>query len=174
PQWDLQMQIFCDVARYYTGLLFPESHDDNIENIRFEDLDTHFKNYPLPTSTVDPDIGASISLEIDVRDVDIDKDKLAGFGLGETYLCNLIDKDKETAKHGSSALNSSCGRLIPYELIAPRNIDKDYENLFNDKENCKALDPHPLSENEKIILYFHGGSYVLGGPSSHCEHVAYI
>ncbi|KAJ2215732.1 hypothetical protein EV179_001956 [Coemansia sp. RSA 487] len=103
--------------------------------------------------------------------VHIDRDKLAGFGLGEEALHALIEEDKQIIDHDVASSRLLCGRLVPFELVASWNACEGYEGISRTGDYSKALDPHPLSENEKIILYFHGGSYLLGGPYSHREHI---
>ncbi|KAJ2566932.1 hypothetical protein IW140_004723 [Coemansia sp. RSA 1813] len=125
----------------------------------------------MPTTEVNPDTGVYAALNIEASKVHIDRDKLAGFGLGEEALHALIEEDKQIIDHDVASSRLLCGRLVPFELVASWNACEGYEGISRTGDYSKALDPHPLSENEKIILYFHGGSYLLGGPYSHREHI---
>ncbi|KAI9502330.1 hypothetical protein GGI25_004728 [Coemansia spiralis] len=164
PSWDWKLHMFCDIVRNYTKQLFPEFLDENIESLDYKEVHRKFAASPIPSSKMGIDIGVYIALGINVADIQIDASKLSGFGLAEEPLKRLINLDLS---------DCSTGRLLPFELLAAWTSCEHHDEVSR-VDYSKALDPYPLSAEEKVILYLHGGSYVQGSPDSHRELVAQL
>ncbi|PIA14549.1 alpha/beta-hydrolase [Coemansia reversa NRRL 1564] len=160
PSWDLKMQVFCELARYYGKILFPESSDDNIYNIDFEIIQKKFQNTPIPPTVLSKKVGIYSLCHIPVSDIVLDSDAFQGLGIAEEQFRNLIHADKD-------ALANGIPRLLPYEIIASWEACKKW-GILQDTSDM-ALKPQPLSDNEFVALCLHGGSYAMGNPASHRE-----
>ncbi|KAJ2856168.1 hypothetical protein GGI22_003900, partial [Coemansia erecta] len=143
------LQLYCDVVRAYTSYLFRESSDDHIESIDYNDVDSFYRSNPMPTTEIDPDIGVYAALNINVRDVHIDKNKLAGFGLGEDSLRTLIEEDEQAAEKDVADSKPSCGRLVPFELVVAWSACEGHNDISRTGDYSRAVDPKPLFDDEK-------------------------
>ncbi|KAJ2358760.1 hypothetical protein GGF43_000600 [Coemansia sp. RSA 2618] len=158
PSWDLEIQVFCDIARYHGLLRFPESSDDNIDSIDFAKLHEQFSAQPIPPSKLAENVGVYCALDITVSDHPINPNSLAGIGeVTEQPLRDLIQKDAA----------GTTSRLIPCELLASWPVCAAHNIARNSYE--QVLKMRPLDESEKIVLWLHGGAYVMGSPASHRE-----
>ncbi|KAJ2161532.1 hypothetical protein GGF46_001387 [Coemansia sp. RSA 552] len=154
----LQTQVFCEVARSRFKARFPEVSDDDIENIDFDALHRGYRDSPIPETELDRDVGTTQALEISVAEVDANLAAVAGIGIGEQELQGLGQADIDAAASGSP-------RMLPCELIAPWACCD--ANEIPRERHDPILKPCPLNSSERIVLYLHGGSYVMGSPGSH-------
>ncbi|KAJ2831013.1 hypothetical protein J3B01_005512 [Coemansia erecta] len=155
PSWDLEMQVFCDVVRHHTRGLFLESSDKTIEDIDFDKIHEGYAARPMPSTKLSIDVGVYCAHSITVSDCNLDSDWISGIGIAEDPLRSLIEQD------------ASASRQIYGELLASWSACAVHGIHRNSHD--RALEMRPLSDNEKIVLCLHGGSYVMGGPSSHRE-----
>ncbi|KAJ2448972.1 hypothetical protein EV183_005151 [Coemansia sp. RSA 2336] len=151
PRWDMRIQVFCDLARYYGKLRFTESSDERIDQVDFAALANYFQTNPIPESSLSRKVGMYCSISINVSDHPIDPSLLEGLGLAEKPLQQLIQHDASTLPP----------RKLPGELIAA------WTSLPAFISEQEGLDIQPLFDQEKIALCLHGGSYVMGSPGSH-------
>ncbi|KAJ2311247.1 hypothetical protein H4R23_001003 [Coemansia sp. Cherry 401B] len=155
PSWDLKLQVFCDVVRYYSQLRFPECSDDDIDTIDFDQMHRGFQSQPMPPTELSTKVGVYRGFAIDADAQAIDPHTLDGLGLAEQPLRALIEQD------------ARCPRQIPCELVASWTACAAH-NIRRDSHKA-ALEPVPLASSEKIVLCLHGGAYVMGSPASHRE-----
>ncbi|KAJ2741759.1 hypothetical protein GGI20_004960 [Coemansia sp. BCRC 34301] len=59
-------------------------------------------------------------------------------------------------------------RKLEYELIAPWSVHEKHGT------GGRELEPYPLSDSERVILFFHGGSYVAGSPIAYREPLGHL
>ncbi|KAJ2499899.1 hypothetical protein GGH96_003157 [Coemansia sp. RSA 1972] len=155
PSWDLEMQVFCDVVRCYTKGLFPESSDNAIEDIDFGKIHEGYAARPMPSTELSIDVGVYCAHDIAVSECNLDPDWISGIGIAEDPLRSLIEHDTRASRQIYGEL------LASWPACAVHNIYCDSHD--------RALEMRPLSDSEKIVLCLHGGSYVMGSPSSHRE-----
>ncbi|KAJ2733585.1 hypothetical protein IW152_002955 [Coemansia sp. BCRC 34962] len=167
PAWDLRLQMYSSGIRQYTRMLFPLTSDDYIDTIDFGKIHDTLQANQMPPSKVPPEIGLHLELQITVADISIDRDSIRGIGVTEKPLLSLIDSEQRDFQ------SSGKSRTIAYDLITPWSACEQVGIGLNTTTKA-ALEPSPLNPNERVILYLHGGSYVLGNPVAYREPVGYL
>ncbi|KAJ1936408.1 hypothetical protein GGF37_005622 [Kickxella alabastrina] len=149
-RWPLKLQVLRDVIYSISKIGNGASMtDDDIDLIDFEELAASYKKHDLPDSEIPFHLGTYVSASFKVTEVPIDPELFVGTGPAEKGLIALIKSDQDIA----------CSkRVISYELTAPTPLPGSAE---------LAAKCEPLTPNERIILYLHGGAYCLGSPTSH-------
>ncbi|KAJ2582334.1 hypothetical protein GGH95_001592 [Coemansia sp. RSA 1836] len=167
PAWDMRLQAYCSGLRHYTRILFPVASDENIDTMDFDKIHDWLQTHQMPTTELPPEIGNLRELSIRVSDIDIDCNGIRGIGLAEKPLLSLINS--ENSGSGSS-------RVLEYELIAPWGVYEKFglDPLITATTDNIALEPRPLSSDERVILFFHGGSYVAGSPIAYREPLGHL
>ncbi|KAJ1722038.1 hypothetical protein LPJ53_003506 [Coemansia erecta] len=120
--------------------------EDTIATIDFSAVHAKNRLMDLPVSEMPPHMGRLERRSIPVSQVPLSTDVFLGIGPAEAGLVQLTEGDRE-----------SSGREITYDMLVAKTLADD-DGAFE----CK-----PLSPNERIILYLHGGAYTLGSAASH-------
>ncbi|KAJ2380135.1 hypothetical protein GGI05_006405, partial [Coemansia sp. RSA 2603] len=121
--------------------------DGSIATIDFSAVHAKNRLRDLPVSEMPLHLGRFERGSIQVSQVPINTNVFLGIGPAEAGLVQLTEDDR----------NCSSDREITYDLIVAKAHVED-DGAFE----CK-----PLSPNERIILYLHGGAYTLGSAASH-------
>ncbi|KAJ2718442.1 hypothetical protein GGI07_005754 [Coemansia sp. Benny D115] len=165
PSWDLKLQVMCDVVRQYGIETFKETSDDDIHKLDYQAIHNRFRGRDVPKSQVQAKTGTYTTLSIDPTDIDIDIDAIKGIGVAEQPLLELIQQ------YAASTADSAKQEL-DYELVTTWGLCTKHG--MGPDNHSAALQPDPLDKDEKILLCFHGGAYVMGSPASHRETMAII
>ncbi|KAJ1953637.1 hypothetical protein EC988_002879 [Linderina pennispora] len=156
PSWDLRMQVTLDVMRYMISNGAPQfTNDDEIENIDIYQMTQTMRERGLKSTAWPIDKGIYRAHTIDTKAVDIDTSKFAGVGVGEDGLVRLTEEDRAAEQP----------RTIGYEIVLGTAAMSALEPYATDADRLCSI--QPLFENEKIILWLHGGGWVIGNPSTH-------
>ncbi|KAJ2343260.1 hypothetical protein GGH92_005008 [Coemansia sp. RSA 2673] len=163
PAWDIRYQVYCSGFRQYTRMLFPLTSDKDIDTMDFGKIHDTIQASQMPPTTVPREIGIFRELSICVADVNIDCDAIRGVGLAERPLLSLIESERK----------NSGSRTLAYDLITPWSACEQV-GIGLDTTTKAALEPSPLTPNERVVLFLHGGSYVLGNPIAYREPVGHL
>ncbi|KAJ2834943.1 hypothetical protein GGI24_000132 [Coemansia furcata] len=166
PSWDIRYQVYCSGFRQYTRMLFPLASDDSIDTLDFGEIHARLQAHQMPSTTVPPEIGIVGELKITVSDVSIDREAIRGVGLAERPLISLIDSEDRNIQSGGGE-----SRTISYDLIVPWSAS---EQVGANTTTKAAMEPKPLTPNERVVFFLHGGSYVMGSPISYREPVGHL
>ncbi|KAJ2808205.1 hypothetical protein H4R21_000161 [Coemansia helicoidea] len=161
PSWDMYMQVACDVARAGSVACFPPSADGDLGPADYERIQQAFSRTPIPATKVARTAGVSGPIRFRADTAGVDGEAMCGIGLAwaEAAFRALVAEDAAAA--------GGRPRMVAGEVVAPRAV-------YESHGNARALDPAPLAADERIILYFHGGAYVMGSPASHCQALGEI
>ncbi|KAJ2005134.1 hypothetical protein H4R26_002112 [Coemansia thaxteri] len=155
PKWPLSFQVRRDmmfsVIVGRSGWLPTEA---DIEHIDFEAIAKGREKWDLPTSELPPEMGAFQPASITCASIDIDVGLFVGAGPAESGLCALVEEDRLDG--GRRAL--SCEITAPASMLLAL---KDAASVD------RAFGWAPVCQDEKIVLFLHGGAYRFGSPASH-------
>ncbi|KAJ2900017.1 hypothetical protein IWW38_000725 [Coemansia aciculifera] len=161
PSWDIRLQSYCGGIRHYTRMLFPVRSDADILTIDFDKLHDWLQDHQMPSTELPASIGTLRELSIQVSDIKIDRDSIRGIGLAEQELLSLIDNEGGGSR-----------RRLEYELLAPWGV---YDKFGMERDSDAVLEAKPLSSSdERVILFFHGGSYIGGSPIAYREPLGHL
>ncbi|KAJ2784379.1 hypothetical protein GGI15_002274 [Coemansia interrupta] len=145
--WPLWFQLYRDAIFYIIkSTAHVTASEQTIDSIDFDALYASNRKNDLPTSKMPAHMGRFERGRIPVKEVHIDIAAFANTGPAEAGLVRLTKDDQRSGT-----------REIAYDMLVPKTLVKT-KNAFD----CK-----PLEQNERIVLYMHGGAYTMGSPASH-------
>ncbi|ORX73298.1 hypothetical protein DL89DRAFT_265408 [Linderina pennispora] len=156
PKWDLTIQLTVDLGSGLSKVVFPyQTNDDGIERIDFHKIVITVRRWGNKKLAWPKEKGTYRSHSINTQEVEIDISKLADIEIVGTKLTNLAQNDM--------ALQDP--RILECEIILRNAAIQMLESHATNADNL--LDTVPVVKDEKIVLYFHGGGWILGNIETH-------
>ncbi|KAI8322387.1 alpha/beta-hydrolase [Martensiomyces pterosporus] len=159
PSWGVRLELDCAMKRFYyenaTNLALTDA-SGNLDIGRTHKISSA---HNTGVSPIPKELGKYKRAETPVSSVHIEASDFQGMGVAEQPLADLVNAD------------IGSGRTIPMEVVTAWMAA---EALRQDKDSAALFKPEPVHNGEKVVLYFHGGAYVIGSPRSCRAEVAEI
>ncbi|KAJ1964775.1 hypothetical protein GGI12_001218, partial [Dipsacomyces acuminosporus] len=159
PSWCARFEMDIASSRAGIDTVLNTAFFDANGSLDVDALQEFYRVRNTRISLVPIELGKHKNAEIPVSSANIDVSDFAGVGVAESMLADLVNADKGT------------DRVIPTEVITSW---KAAEALGQDKDSKELFELKPLHDDERIVLYFHGGYYYTGSPKYRREEVAQI
>ncbi|KAJ2502173.1 hypothetical protein GGH96_001342 [Coemansia sp. RSA 1972] len=170
PRWDLKFQLRRDIMHRIISGVVPQLTDDStIDSLDLPKVVHDMRAKAMPPAELKPEDGTYRVIGISVRDVRIDPREFAvdekSNNPGEIAVIDAGTSDKLCALYEADVQGPE--RTINCELVVASNI-------FDD-EHCNAqLECRPMHTGEKLILYFHGGGYIISSSAIYRQLISRI
>ncbi|KAJ2784380.1 hypothetical protein GGI15_002275 [Coemansia interrupta] len=145
--WPLWFQLHRDtIYSFVKRAAYRSATEESIATIDFSAVHAKNRVNDLPVSEMPSHLGRFERGSIRVNQVQLNTEVFSGIGPAEAGLVQLTEDDRK----GSN-------REITYDMLVAKALADD----------VGAFECKPLSPNERIILYLHGGAYTVGSAASH-------
>ncbi|KAJ2189748.1 hypothetical protein EV181_001444 [Coemansia sp. RSA 532] len=169
PRWDLKFQLRRDIMHRIISSVVPQLTDDSsIDSLDLPKIVHDMRAKAMPAAELKPEDGVYQVIGIPVRDVRIDPRE---FSIDE-----MSDNPEEIAVIDAGTSDKLCAlceadmqgpeRTISCELVVASNIF--------DEQHEAQLECRPMHTGEKLILYFHGGGYIIGSSAMYRQLISRI
>ncbi|KAI8321045.1 hypothetical protein GQ54DRAFT_196526 [Martensiomyces pterosporus] len=157
PSWDLKFQVRRDIMNYFISHGMPQlKNDDGIEDLDIYALTSTMRAKGLQETQLPEEKGLYRAFNIPVRSVDIDVRRFAAAGVAREALVKLAEADRT---------GEGLERTIGCEVVAATEALDALAKHTRGKDTLLAC--KPVHDDERIVVYLHGGGYVIGSPASH-------
>ncbi|KAJ1724170.1 hypothetical protein LPJ61_005766, partial [Coemansia biformis] len=150
PAWDLKFQVQRDIAHHVLSGCLPLIEDGrDIDKVDVFEVVARIravipKEVPIPASE-----GVGGDIVIPVHQVPVDPAVFKGIGVAEDGLCALCERDQQDTE-----------RRLVCELITALPTAAVLRAQTADSE--VLVECRPLHSRETVVLYLHGGGYIVG------------
>ncbi|KAJ2358185.1 hypothetical protein GGF43_000989 [Coemansia sp. RSA 2618] len=152
PRWDLQFQLRRDIMHRVIKHQFPAHTDDtHIDTLDIPKIIQDLRKKAMMPGQLTAQEGVYRGFQIPVQEVPIDQSVFANTGVGEHKFRELCLNDREQEE----------GRTIPCELLQATGQSEDADGIDT------QLACSPRQPDEKLILFLHGGGFVMGSSAAY-------
>ncbi|KAJ2843770.1 hypothetical protein IWW36_005433 [Coemansia brasiliensis] len=162
PKWDLRFQLTRDIMHSLISAATPQFKDDrDIDKIDVYAIIEYIQNKPIPAPKLSPSEGSYHIFSIPAQQPTINEATFKNVGVGQNRFQQLCRDDLQGSE-----------RQIGYEMLVAAETASQLKDMLDTKNNLLAC--HPLYPEEKILLYIHGGGFVVGNAAACRQLVCHI
>ncbi|KAJ2360757.1 hypothetical protein H4S01_005592, partial [Coemansia sp. RSA 2610] len=156
PRWDLRFQLQRDIAYRFIRHAMPQRTDDSdIDSLDIPAIMHGVRAKAMPAAVLAVEDGEYQAIGIPARQALIGESEFGAAGVGADRLRELWRQDQERE------------RQIGCELVVAADVAKQLD--ADARLACR-----PAAADEKVVLFLHGGGYVMGSSGSYRQLICRI
>ncbi|KAJ2449895.1 hypothetical protein EV183_004626 [Coemansia sp. RSA 2336] len=150
PKWDLKFQLTRDIMHNLISAATPQYEDDrDTDKIDVYAIAESLQNKPIPVPRLSPSEGTYRIFSVSAQQAAVNETTFGNVGVHQGRFQQLCRDDLQGAE-----------RQIGCEMVVAAETARQLKNMLGAKADLLAC--RPLYPEEKVLLYIHGGGFIMG------------
>ncbi|KAI9471130.1 hypothetical protein IWW42_002836 [Coemansia sp. RSA 1085] len=154
PKWDLKFQLTRDIMHSLILAATPQYKDDrDIDKINVYAIAESLQNKPIPAPKLSPGEGSYHIFSVPAQQASVNEATFKNVGIHQDRFQQLCRDDLQGAE-----------RQIGCEMVVAAETARQLKHMLGAKSDLLAC--RPLYPEEKVLVYIHGGGFIVGNAAS--------